>query len=174
MHKALLGALKKSENEKPLRQIQTKAPPRQVVLAEVIGKANSVLECPVKAAKTFAVYADLSNASKGKQILGIEFAIDTGCQFALVIPAFLADQLYLDETNLAGSFTANTANGESQGVLTYNILFTINGIQIQTTAAVIGSSGVKALIGTELLSLFNLETTSDICKLTLVAQGRNL
>lgn len=113
--------------------------------------------------------ANLRNPSNGKEIQGVEFVIDTGCHFAVVIPAFVADQIGLDKSSLVQVFGVSNADGSKIDAPTYNILLILNGIPIQTTATVSGTAGEKALIGAELLSLFDLEIRGDSCRLYLVA-----
>ena len=115
------------------------------------------------------VIAGLKNPSTGKVISDIEFLIDTGSQFSVVVPAFVADQLGLDESNFVQSFMMNTVDGSSVETPNYNVLLTINSIPIQTTVTVSGITGAKALIGAELLSLFDLEIRGDLCRLTLAS-----
>ncbi len=167
MHKAMLKAMR-SVNSTTQKNGPAQPPPKKTIVAEVCGQASSPLQCPIQAARTFTVDGNLKNVSNSKEIRGVEFVIDTGCQFAVVIPTFVADQIGLDETSYIGSFGVNTADGGSLDAPTYKILLTIGGIPILTTVAVSGTAGVKALIGAELLSLFDLRIVGDSCRLSLV------
>lgn len=167
MHKAMLKAMR-SVNALTQKKGPTQPPPKKTIVAEVHGQASSPLQCPIRAARTFTVDGNLKNISNGKEIRGVEFVIDTGCQFAVVIPTFVADQIGLDEASYIGSFGMNTVDGGSVDAPTYKILLTVGGIPIQTTVAVSGTSGAKALIGAELLSLFDLRIVGDSCRLALV------
>lgn len=168
MHKAMSKAMR-SVNNLTQEKAPSQPPPKETIFAEVIGRARSPLQCPIRAARTYVVDGNLRNITSGKEIQGVEFVIDTGCQFAIVIPAFVADQIGLDDSTLIGSFGVNTVDGGSLDAPTYKILLTIGGIPIQTTVAVSGTAGEKALIGAELLSLFDLQIRGDSCRLSLIA-----
>ncbi len=168
MYKAMLKAMR-AEKSVTQEKKATQLPPKKTIAAQVIGQATSPLQCPIRAARTFTVTGNLKNTASGKNICGINFVIDTGCQFSVVIPAFVADQLGLDDNSYVRSFGLNTVVGASLDAPTYKILLTIGGIPIETTATVSGTTGEKALIGAELLSLFDLQICGESCTLTLAA-----
>ncbi|MBX3018543.1 MAG: hypothetical protein KF767_11680 [Bdellovibrionaceae bacterium] len=95
----------------------------------------------------------------------VDFIIDTSCQFAIVIPSFVADQIGLDESTLVQTFGVSNADGSTVEAPTLKVLLVINGIPIITTAAISGATGEKALVGAELLSLFDLQIREDSCRL---------
>lgn len=169
MHKAMMKAMRSVKNIQADTAKTDVPPPKKMIFAEVVGKTAATLQCPIQAAKTFAVTGTLRNLKTGKEAQGIDFVIDTGSQFAVVIPSFLADQLGFDDSSLVRVFGVNTVDGGSLDAPTYKTLLTVNGIPIQTTVTVSGTAGEKALIGAELLSLFDLEIRGDSCRLTLVA-----
>lgn len=167
MYKAMMKAMRANYLAQTTPKVS--APQQKKILAEVIGQSKSTLQCPIQTSKTYTLTADLRNLSNGNDIRGVEFVIDTGCHFAVVIPAFVADQIGLDESTLVQMFGVTNADGSVVEAPTHNVLLVINGIPIQTTAAVSGTMGEKALIGAELLSLFDLQIRGDSCRLTLVA-----
>lgn len=169
MHKAMLKAMRSTKNIQLETTNNETLPPKKMIFAEVVGKSQSTLQCPIQAAKTYAVTGNLRNLKTGKEAQGIDFVIDTGSQFAVVIPSFLSDQLGLDDSSLIRVFGMNTVDGGSLDAPTYKTLLTINNIPIQTTVTVSGTAGEKALIGAELLSLFDLEIHGDSCRLSLIA-----
>lgn len=167
MHKAILKAMRAAHLAK--KEQVGAVPQQRKIVAKVTGTSTGPLACPIQTAKSYVVDANLRNPSNGKEIQGVEFLIDTGCHFAVVIPAFVADQIGLDETTLVKVFGITNADGSAIEAPTHNVVLVINGIPIRTTAAVSGTTGEKALIGAELLSLFDLQIRGDSCRLTLIA-----
>lgn len=167
MHKAMMKAMR-SVNAVQV-PTQSGPPPIKNIPVEVIGKSEKTLRCPRWPARNYIATANLRNLSNGKEIQGCEFVIDTGCHGAIVIPAFVADQIGLDNSTLIDVPTMGTADGATVDAPTYKVILIINGIPIQTTAMVSGTAGEKALIGAELLSLFDLEIRGDSCRLSLAA-----
>lgn len=143
------------------------APSEKRIVTKVFGSSAATLECPMRTAISYVVDANLRNLSNGKEIQGVEFIIDTGCHFAVVIPAFVADQIGLDDSSLVQVSGVSNADGSVVDAPTYNVMLILNGIPIRTTATVSGTAGEKALIGAEILSLFNLEIRGDSCRLIL-------
>lgn len=165
MHRAILRqtkemSLKKSDRSNPDNS-QIK------VEALVLGQTKSALSCPIQTPRSFVVTGDLRNAASDKCAQGIEFLIDTGCHFAVVIPAFVADQIGLSQSSPIRMFSAVNADGSAVESPVYEILLTINDIPIRTTATVSGTGAEKAIIGAELLSLFDLYITGEQCRLSL-------
>lgn len=105
----------------------------------------------------------------GKEAKGIEFVLDTGCECALVIPAFLSNQLGLDAGLPTHMTQLCTGSGENLEAPTFEVLLTIGNIPIRTTATVSGTAAEKAVIGTELLSLFDVQFQSDSCRISLTS-----
>lgn len=167
MHKAMLKAMR-TVNQKQAKP-EDMVPRQKTIVAEVVGKSGDALQCPIRTARTYTVTADIRNLQNGYDIRGVEFVIDTGCHFAIVIPAFVADQIGLDDSTLVQVFNVTNADGSVVDAPTHNVLLVINGIPIQTTATVSGTAGEKALIGAELFSLFDLQIRRDSCRLTLIA-----
>lgn len=169
MRRALMKAIRETRSLKKTEGV-SQPPPKRNIPTKVTGSTAVPLRCPIAAAKSYVVDGDLKNLTNGKEIRGVEFVIDTGCQFAVVIPAFVADQIGLDEKSFIGSFGVNTVDGGSVDASAYKILLTIGGIPILTTVAISGTAGVKALIGAELLSLFELCIAGDACQLSLITR----
>lgn len=167
MHKAIMKAMRTAYLAQSAPRNTTQS--QKKIIALVSGTTDRTLQCPLQPARSYTVTASLHNTSNGKKFPDIEFLIDTGCQFAIVVPEFVADQLGLDESTLLQTHGIDNIDGGTFMAPTHRILITINGIPIQTTVTVSGTSGKRALIGAELLSLFDLEIRNDSCKLSLPA-----
>lgn len=165
MHKALMNAIRLNKNKQQSRG-EKKKKPRKVIAAMEFS-TNTPLSCSSSGSTSYIVVGDLINLSTNKAMSKIELLIDTGCQLPLLIPAFLADQLGLGEDTYVRSISGSGIEGSSLEIEVHKINLRLNNISILTHVGVSDTAGRKALIGAEMLTIFNLEIKDGVCRLTL-------
>lgn len=164
MYKTILREIQKEAKA----AIQNSKPIKLYAEVEASGQSSQVKYAMPDIPISIDVLADFYNPLTRKSALRVELLVDTGCQFALVLPTYFKEALGLDESTLVEVTKSASSNETNIPAESHQIFLRLGGVKIQTTATFLGGEVYKPMIGNEiLLRLFDITIDSKGCSLKL-------